>query len=84
VTKKAAEQWKNLSDSQRKKYDDLNKQDIKRHEKELKQLETKGYFVNKDGVKSTDMLKPKFKYPEGTVMPKLAVTAYKFYVMENC
>ena len=84
ITKQAGAQWNQLTEDQKKKYNDLNKKDIKRHEMELKELETKGYFINADGVKSTDMVKPKFKYPEGTIMPKPAVTAYKFYIQENC
>ena len=46
--------------------------DRERYEKELKQLNELGYFVNGDGVKSTDLdKKGKVKeFPEGTVMPK--------------
>lgn len=57
--------------------------DQARYDKELNQLQTKGYFVNSQGVKSTDIVQKKFKYPEGTVMPKKPVHAYQWYVREN-
>jgi hypothetical protein len=44
---------------------------------------TKGYFTNSDGVKSTEIAQKKFKYPEGTVMPKRPSHAYQIYVKEN-
>jgi hypothetical protein len=39
--------------------------------------------VNSNGIKSTDIVQKKFKYPEGTVMPKRPAQAYQIYVREN-
>ena len=59
--------------------------DRQRYEKEMKQLNEKGYFINSDGVKSTDLDKKGNvkEFPEGTVMPKKVKTAYMFYFIEQ-
>lgn len=44
-----------MTDKQKKPYFDASNKDKTRYEREMNQLEQKGYFVNKDGVKSTDL-----------------------------
>lgn len=53
-----------------------------RFEKETKQLKELGYFIDANGVKSTDMDKKhkKLDYPEGTVMPKKKGTSFMFFL----
>jgi hypothetical protein len=49
--------WSKLSEKSKKPYDDMATKDHSRYEKEVDQLRTKGYFINIDGVKSTDKKK---------------------------
>jgi len=76
--------WKNLSAEDRKPYDEMVMKDKERYEKELKQLGELGYFINSDGIKSTELdRKGKVKeFPEGTVMPKKTRSAYMYYFVE--
>ena len=60
VSKNIGEKWGGLTDKQKKKYESLAAKDKERHEAEFNQLKTKGFFINKDGVKSID-LQPKKK-----------------------
>jgi len=53
ISQQNAKDWKNISAEVRKPYDQLVEKDRERYEKELKQLNELGYFINKDGVKST-------------------------------
>lgn len=57
--------------------------DKKRYEKETEELKTLGYFVNKDGVKSTDIKPELNQFPKDTVMPKKAFPAYFHYTIET-
>ena len=56
--------------------------DQKRRQREMKEFEKNGYFINQDGVKSTDasdlMLNPKFKHH--VVAPKYPKTNYVIYI----
>ena len=54
-----AKEWKELKD--KTKYEKLAEEDKKRYQKEMDQLMTQGYFVNQDGVKSTDIAPKKQK-----------------------
>jgi len=40
-----------------KKYQDLLVQDNLRYDREVEELRTNGFFVNSDGIKSTDLKK---------------------------
>ena len=82
-TKHSAQAWSELSDAKKAKFNTMHEKDLAREKKERQQLETKGYFINKDGVKSTDMVAKKFKYPPGTKMPKRPPSAYFFYLEAN-
>ena len=57
VTTKSAADWGTLSKSKKAKYEKQAIADKQRHQKEVHQLETKGFFVNKDGVKSCELKK---------------------------
>ena len=50
----------------------------------MKELDEKGYFINKDGIKSTDMdVDPKKKYGKDVMLPKRPLSAYLYYTGEN-
>lgn len=85
LAKQIGEEWQNLTEAQKKPFDALAKKDAVRYEKEMKQLETHGYFVNKDGVKSTDLLKngKVREYPEGSLMPKKPQAGYFQFISEQ-
>jgi len=55
------EKWANLTDNEKKKYDDLAAKDIQRHDNQMAQLRKNGFFITEDGVKSTDLPPPKVK-----------------------
>ena len=44
-----------MTDDQKKPFVDLNEKDIKRYDKQLADLEKKGFFMTEDGMKSTDL-----------------------------
>ena len=46
----------------------------------MKEFGEKGYFVNSDGVKSTDVALSKPKFKEHVVMPKKVCTPYSHFV----
>lgn len=83
--KKSAEMWNSMSDTDKAPYLKLHQEDVARHEREEKELKEKGYFVNSDGVKSTDLTKKhKAKdYSDDTVMPKKAKSGFMFFNKEN-
>lgn len=51
---RAGEIWNTMKDDEKKKFNDLHDKDVKRQEKQLKELKDKGYFILDDGTKSTD------------------------------
>ena len=54
IMTECGKRWNEMSDGQKKKFNDLNAQDKLRQEKQLADLKTKGFFVLDDGSKSTD------------------------------
>ena len=44
--------WNKLTEKQKTKYDNLHEKDVKRYEKQIIQVQTKGYFVQEDGTRS--------------------------------
>ena len=52
--------WRDMSDTEKAPYMEKFKQDRIRYDEELKQLQTQGYFIDKNGVDSRTMT-PKFK-----------------------
>jgi high mobility group protein B2 len=81
--KKAGEEWKLMVDKDKAKYLKMAEDDVKRFEKETKEQEEKGYFINQDGVKSTDLKVDLKKFSIHTVFPKKASTGMTFYIKEN-
>ena len=55
--KKAGEEWAKMTEKDKKPYEKIHEADQKRYQKELAQLIKEGYFVNSDGVKSSDIEK---------------------------
>ena len=76
----SADAWKTMTDAKKKKYEALHQKDIQRYQNQWNQLETKGFFVDQNGVKSTDMVARRFKYPEGTKFPPQTKSAFRFYL----
>ena len=48
-------QWAEFSENEKKKYYDLTEQDRLRYQNELDQIQANGYFIDSNGVKSTDL-----------------------------
>jgi len=72
LAKLNGENWKKLTDNQKKPFVDMQQKDQVRFDKETKQFKELGYFFNSAGVKSTFLTK-KGRVQEfeiGTVMPK--------------
>ena len=57
----AAVQWAHLSEAEKAPFLKLHEQDQKRHDKQVKELEEKGYFLMDDGTKSSDHVPKKKK-----------------------
>ena len=69
-----------MTDDQKKPFVDLNEKDIKRYDKQLADLEKKGFFMTEDGVKSTDLpVDVKKKWGKDVVQPKRAMSAYNAF-----
>ena len=85
VMKRCAEDWKKVSDASKKKYEKMNEKDKERYQKENKEFETKGFFINSDGVKSTLLNKnhQKLDFEYGTVLPKRVKHAYFIFLIEQ-
>jgi len=54
-------EWKALSEAQKAPYFLKHEIDVKRHDKQVKDMKEKGYFLMPDGSKSTDHLIAKKK-----------------------
>jgi hypothetical protein len=80
LSKVKGERWKTLADAKKQKYVKLGDKDKTRFEKENAELKEKGYFVNSDGVKSTDIKLELKDFPKDTVMPKRVPFPVSFYL----
>ena len=81
---KSAEIWKGMSDAEKEPYAARSKGDEERYKKQLRELETNGFFLTEDGVKSTDLkVDPKKKFGADVILPKKPLSAYLFYTTEN-
>ena len=74
--KLAASQWKELSDKDKSPYLDKSNQDKARYEEQKKMLESKGYFLLKDGTKSCDIVKEK---EDDRMKPPQPTSAYIYF-----
>lgn len=61
--KKAGQQWSSMTDKEKKKYLDMQAKDVSRYEKQMAEMNKKGFFIMEDGSKSTDHTK-KAKKPK--------------------
>lgn len=69
-----------MTDDQKKPFVELNEKDVKRYDKQLADLEKKGFFMTEDGVKSTDLpVDVKKKWGKDVVQPKRAMSAYNAF-----
>ena len=60
VSEKKEEMWQNLSQKEKQKYIDLNKEQTKLYKKQMLDLSNLGYFTLEDGTKSTDEINLKY------------------------
>lgn len=67
VAKIIGEAWNKLSDKQKVPFEKKNEKDKVRYQEEMDQLMTKGFFINQDGVKSTDIAVKKKRKPAAPV-----------------
>ena len=76
--------WKILSEEDKYPFVEKSMADQQRYQKQLEDLETKGYFMTVDGKKSTDLyVDPKKKYGPRCVVPKKPLTAYMCFASKN-
>ena len=69
MTKKFANQWREMTDAEKAPYNKLGEKDKIRYQNEMKELKEKGFFINGDGENSKDLfLKEQKKQTE--VKPK--------------
>ena len=89
---KAAEVWKALTDKQKTKYNKLAEDDKLRYDNQMKQFESKGWFILADGSKSNsaaNMAKAnegksmKKKFGDDVLLPKKPSTSYLIYTAQN-
>ena len=78
-----ASSWKSLSEAKKKESVHLYEQDKIRYQKECNELKEKGFFIDSNGVKSSDLMLSNPKFLSGVVKPKKSNTAYIFYVKEQ-
>jgi len=75
--------WKELPEKQRLKYTKLADDDKVRFERETKEFADNGFYVNTDGVKSTDLKVELKNFPKETVLPKKSLSAYFHFSVET-
>ena len=54
ILKQCGETWTLITDEEKEKYVKMADKDKDRHDREIDQLHELGYFVNSEGIKSTD------------------------------
>ena len=77
--KAVAEAWSKFTDAQKKPFIKMHEDDVKRFEKEKKDLETKGFFIDKDGNDSRKLGMKEFA-KHAAVQPKRPMTSYMFFM----
>jgi len=55
--KKKGELWTQMTEKEKQPFVELAAKDHERYDREVLHLRTHGFFINKDGKKSTDMKK---------------------------
>lgn len=59
ISKLMGQKWNKMSEKQKSPYYLQAENDQVRYQKEMNELMTKGFFINQDGVKSTDLVNKK-------------------------
>lgn len=59
ISKLAGQKWNKLSEKQKSPFYLQSEQDNQRYQNEMNELMTKGFFVNQEGTKSTDLVNKK-------------------------
>jgi hypothetical protein len=83
MVKIIGQNWKLMTDKAKEKYLKMSEEDKKRFDKETEQMTKLGYFINKDGVKSTSILPELKNFPADTVMPIKSRSAFMFFNKAN-
>ncbi len=85
----AGQQWLDMKDKDKEEFVALSEIDKKRHAKQVKEREKKGFFTLADKTKSTDpanakLFKKKVKavYIQVELKPKRATSAYMYFTIE--
>lgn len=79
----AGHEWSKMTDKERTPYMKQAEKDLRRHERERKQFEKKGFFVNEDGVKSTELAMLKRSFKPYVTTPKHLRTPYCFFIKQH-
>ena len=90
ISKIVGEKWAKLTDEEKTPYVKKRDEAQVRYETEMKQLKELGYFINSNGVKSTDLTPKKKKIKRGTgqveemttVKPKKVALPYCLFLKE--
>lgn len=80
---KCSEVWKLMPEDQKKKFHDQAQADKERYDRECEQLDKQGFFINSDGVKSTDIKPPLKMFAKDVVLPKKVRSPFCFFVKLN-
>ena len=75
--------WKSLKEEDKKPFIQLAEQDKKRNEKEKLDLKKLGYFIDSDGVKSTDLMLSNPKFKKHVVLPKNVKRPQIFFFQQH-
>lgn len=73
--------WGSLSDPQKETYQALASKDYLRYQRELKDFNENGFFINSKGENSRDIYKPKLS--DEIVQPKKPLSNFMFFNMEE-
>jgi hypothetical protein len=58
----------------------MAEKDKERNQRELRDLNSKGYFITEKGEDSRNLLLKRPAFPQGVVTPKKPITPYAFFV----
>lgn len=80
VSKALGQEWNSMTDAQKKPFVDASAKDVKRYERETKQFEKHGYFINADGVKSSDVELTTRTFKNHVTLPKKRIRSFAAFV----
>ncbi len=64
-------------------FETLYEKDKIRYKKQCDEFEEKGFFIDKNGIKSSDLMLSNPKFLRGVVLPKKLNTAYIYYLKDQ-